>query len=72
MLAASVAMVGVLLGLKRAPADFGLGDRLGAVVSMAVFVGSGAVVYFGILLVGGRDILLGLVNDFRGRRGRRG
>ncbi|MGN0847544.1 MAG: murein biosynthesis integral membrane protein MurJ [Kiritimatiellia bacterium] len=70
MLIASAAMAGVLVALKRAPADFGLGGRIGEIVAMAVFVGTGAAVYFGVMLVGGRDILWGLVNDFRGRRRR--
>ena len=35
---------------------------------MAVFVVSGACVYFGIMAVGDRATLRGLVDDFRGRR----
>ena len=35
---------------------------------MTLFVGVGALTYFGVMLIDGRDILLGLVNDFRGRR----
>lgn len=68
MLLASVAMAGVLVALKRALAGFGAGGTAGAVLSMAVFVGSGACVYFGFMAVGDRATLRGLVDDFRGRR----
>lgn len=59
---------GVLVALKRVLADLGVGGTAGAVLSMAVFVVSGACVYFGIMAVGDRATLRGLVDDFRGRR----
>ena len=68
MLFASAVMAGVLVALKRVLADLGVGGTAGAVLSMAVFVVSGACVYFGIMAVGDRATLRGLVDDFRGRR----
>ena len=68
MLFASAVMAGVLVVLKRVLADLGVGGTAGAVLSMAVFVVSGACVYFGIMAVGDRATLRGLVDDFRGRR----
>ena len=68
MLFASAVMAGVLVVLKRVLADLGAGGTAGAVLSMAVFVVSGACVYFGIMAVGDRATLRGLVDDFRGRR----
>lgn len=70
MLLASAVMAGVLVALKRALAGFGADGTTGAVLSMAVFVGSGACVYFGGMAVGDRATLRGLVDDFRGRRTR--
>lgn len=68
MLFASAVMAGVLVALKRVLADLGMGGTAGAVLSMVVFVVSGACVYFGIMAVGDRATLRGLVDDFRGRR----
>ncbi len=72
MFLASAVMAGVLVALKRALAGFGAGGTTGAVLSMAVFVASGACVYFGVMAVGARATLRGLVDDFRGRRRTRG
>ncbi len=70
MFLASAVMAGVLVALKRAFAGFGAGGTAWAVLSMAVFVGSGACVYFGVMAVGDRATLRSLVDDFRGRRTR--
>ena len=68
MLVSCAPMAAALLILRRLLSDFGTSGHLGAIVSMTLFVGVGALTYFGVMLIDGRDILLGLVNDFRGRR----
>ena len=68
MLVSCATMATALLILRRLLSDFGTSGHLGAIVSMTLFVGVGALTYFGVMLIDGRDILLGLVNDFRGRR----
>ena len=70
MLAASAAMAGVLLLLKRALAGLAARGTSGEVLAMAAFVGCGALVYFAALAVGARAALGGLVRDVRGRRAR--
>lgn len=68
MLGASAAMAGTLVALRHALAGLTASGPLGPILAMAVFVVGGALVYFGILAVFGRDLLVGLVRDFRGRR----
>ena len=70
MMVSSAAMAAVLLGLKSALADFARRGTGCSVLAMGVFVVSGAVVYLGLVGLCGRDVLRGLVRDFRGRRAR--
>ena len=65
MLLASAAMVAALVGLCRALAPFAAQGTTGEIVSMAVYVVAGAGVYFGVMGLFGRDVLRGLLRDFR-------
>jgi len=69
MLLGSAAMGAALVVLKRLLAACSAAGSWGPVLSMAAFVGGGAVVYFGFLFVCARGTLMGLVRDFRRRRG---
>ncbi len=67
MCAATVAMTAALAGLKAALPGILPAGVSGQVLQMAVFVVMGAGVYFGVFAVCGRDVLRGLVRDFRRR-----
>lgn len=68
MLVASGAMVAALLALKCLLASWSTGGAARATAAMAVFVAAGGIVYFGLMAAIGRDVLRGLVRDFRRRR----
>lgn len=70
MLAACAAMAAALVALRALCAGLAAYGTLGEVVAMAAYVVVGAGVYFAVMGACGRDVLLGLVRDFRGRRGR--
>jgi len=67
MVAASAAMTAALFGLKAVLSGILPAGTLGQVLAMAAFVVTGAGVYFGVFAVCGRDVLRGLVRDFRRR-----
>ncbi len=67
MVAASAAMTAALVGLKAVLPGILPAGTPGQVLAMAAFVVAGAVVYFGVFAVCGRDVLRGLVRDFRRR-----
>jgi hypothetical protein len=68
MLAACAAMAGALAALRALCAGLVASGTAGEIAAMAAYVVVGAVVYFAVMGVCGRDVLLGLVRDFRGRR----
>lgn len=68
MLAASAAMAGVLVLLRRALAGVAARGTAGEALAMAVFVAAGALVYFAVMAAGARATLRDVVRDFRGRR----
>ena len=70
MLGASAAMVAALLVLRRVLAAVTAWGTLGEILSMAAYVAGGMAVYFAVMGVGGRDVLCGLLRDFRNRGGR--
>ena len=67
MLAATGAMTAVLVGLKTVLPGILPTGTSGQVLAMAAFVVAGTAAYFGVLGICGRDVLRGLVRDFRRR-----
>ena len=67
MVVASAAMTAALAGLKAVLPGVLPAGTPGQVLAMAAFVVVGAGVYFGVFAVCGRDVLRGLVRDFRRR-----
>ena len=68
MLAACSAMAAALVGLRALCAGLASSGTAGEMAAMAAYVVVGAGVYFAVMGAFGRDVLLGLVRDFRGRR----
>ena len=70
MLGASAAMAAALLVLRHVLAAVTAWGTMGEILSMAAYVAGGMVVYFAVMGVLGRDVLRGLLRDFRNRGGR--
>ena len=68
MVVASLLMVGVLLVLRPFLTPFASRSTTGEILVMAAYVLTGVVVYFAFMGLVGRDVLRGLVRDFRPRR----
>ena len=68
MLLASVLMGGVLVALRPLLAPYAASSTCGEILVMAAYVFTGMVVYFVFMGLFGRDILRGLIRDFRPRR----
>ena len=61
-------MGGVLVALRPLLAPSAASSTQGEILVMAVYVFTGMVVYFAFMGLFGRDILRGLIRDFRPRR----
>jgi len=71
MLVASGVMAAGLLGLRQVLAGFAARGTMGEILAMAAYVVAGMGIYFVVMGIFGRDVLRGLLRDFRPHRRRR-